>query len=362
MSVKQRILVVMEINVTERIARDVPLSDYSTMRLGGRATYAVGITSRLELSAALDWAKTMSLPALIIGSGSNIVWRDEGFHGLLLVNQIRRRDVFKEDASNVYLTVGAGENWDEIVAYSTSLGLTGIECLSLIPGTCGATPIQNVGAYGQEIADTLVTVEAYDSQTGKYLNLRKADCGFGYRTSRFKTSDRGRFYITAITLHLTQGNPQPPFYKALQGYLDQHSITSFTPQVIREAVIAIRNAKLPDPRLVANNGSFFANPIIDEADFVQISADYPEAPHWPTNDGRIKLSAAWLIEQAGYKDHHDVATGMATWHNQPLVLVNEHAKSTADLLVFRQLLRDAVKKKFNVSLHQEPELLPISAN
>lgn len=348
----------MDISVTERIARDVDLRHYSTMRLGGKAAYAVGVTSRLELSAALDWAKANSLPALMIGSGSNIIWRDEGFDGLLIVNQIRRRELFQEDDMNAYLTVGAGENWDEIVAYSTSLGLTGIECLSLIPGTCGATPVQNVGAYGQEIADTLVTVEAYDSQTGKYLNIRNADCGFGYRTSRFKTTDRGRFYITAITLHLTKGSPKQPFYKALQAYLDSHVITTFTPQVIRQAVIGIRSAKLPDPRLIANNGSFFANPIIDEADFVQIAADYPEAPNWPTDDGRIKLSAAWLIEQVGYKDYRDPASGMATWPKQPLVLINEHAKTTADLLTFRQALLDAVKKKFSVTLEQEPELLP----
>lgn len=348
----------MEINVTEHIARDVPLSDYSTMRLGGRADYAVGVSSRLELTAALDWAKSQSLPALIIGSGSNIVWRDEGFKGLLIVNHIKRREIFEEDETNVYLTVGAGENWDEIVAYSTSLGLTGIECLSYIPGTCGATPVQNVGAYGQEIADTLVTVEAYDSQTGTFLNIRNADCGFGYRTSRFKTVDRGRFYITAITLHLTRDNPQPPFYKALQAYLDSHAVTQFTPQVVRDAVIGIRTAKLPDPRTVANNGSFFANPIIEEADFVQLSADYPDIPHWATDDGRVKLSAAWLIEQAGYKDRHDQTTGMATWPKQPLVLVNEHARTTADLINFRQALLDAVKKKFDVTLEQEPELLP----
>lgn len=336
----------------------VPLHDYSTMRLGGAAAYAVEVNDRLTLTAAIDWAKQRQLPVRMIGGGSNIIWRDEGFAGLLIINRIMRREVFDEDGQNVYLTIGAGENWDEIVDYSVSLGLTGIEALSLIPGTAGATPIQNVGAYGQEIAQTLVTVEAYDSQTGEYSNIRNQDCGFGYRTSRFKTNDNGRFFITAITLHLTKSNPQPPFYGVLQRYLDEHNITSFTPQTIRQAVMAIRSAKLPDPTKVANNGSFFANPVIDEGSLIQLQAAYPDIPHWPSDDDRVKIPAAWLIEQAGFKDFHDSQTGMATWAIQPLVLVNEAAKSTADLIAFRDKIIAAIQQKFGITLEQEPELLP----
>jgi UDP-N-acetylmuramate dehydrogenase len=340
------------------IAEDVALREYSTMRLGGTAAYAMAVSDRISLMRALDWARERGLPILMIGSGSNIVWKDEGFPGLLLVNRFSRREVFEEDTGDLYLTVGAGDNWDDTVAYSVSQGLTGIECLSFIPGTCGATPIQNVGAYGQEIADVLVTVEAFDMQSGEFVTLRASDCGFGYRTSRFKTTDRGRFFITAITMHLRRAEPKQPFYRALQKYLDDHAITTYTPQVLRDAVITIRSSKLPDPREVANNGSFFANPIVEEGDFVQIAAGYEDPPHWPTDDGRIKLSAAWLIETAGFKDHHDPATGMGTWPSQPLVLVNEHAKSTADLMKYRQAIVDKVKEKFGVTLQQEPELLP----
>jgi len=343
-----------------QITKNADLGQYSTMRLGGKAAYAAAITDPKQLKIAHEWAEAENLPMRLIGSGSNIIWRDEGFNGLLLINKIEHFDIYEQDEENVYLTVGSGENWDTVVARSVEHGLTGIEALSLIPGTAGATPIQNVGAYGQEIADTLLIVEAYDSKTKEFVTLPVMDCDFGYRTSRFKTTDNGRFFITSITLHLHKGNPQPPFYHALQRYFETHGIIRFTPQAIRDAVVRIRRSKLPDPAVFANNGSFFANPIISESEFVQLSADYSDIPHWPADKHRIKLSAAWLIEQAGFKDLHDAETGMATWHSQPLVLINEGAKSTADLLAFKKKIVDAVKAKFHIELVQEPELLPSS--
>ncbi|HET7320837.1 MAG TPA: UDP-N-acetylmuramate dehydrogenase [Candidatus Saccharimonadales bacterium] len=337
---------------------NVTLADFSTMRLGGPAAHMAEIHSHQELTEALAWAANQQLPVIMIGSGSNIVWNDSGYPGLVLVDKIKRYEVFEEDETNVYVTIGSGELWDSVVERTVQAGLTGIEALSLIPGTAGATPVQNVGAYGQEISQTLVTVEAYDTQTGQFLNIPAMDCAFAYRTSRFKTTDHGRFFITGVTLHLTKGNPQPPYYPSVQTYFEEHGISQPTPHDMRSSVIAIRSAKLPDPAVVANNGSFFANPIVDEDVLVQLQADYPDIPHWPTSDSRVKLSAAWLIEQAGFKDFHDPETGMATWPKQPLVFVNEHAKSTADLLKFRQKILDAVQAKFQIGLVQEPELLP----
>lgn len=328
------------------------------MRLGGMAAYAIDVHDRNEVAQAVAWAVERNLPILMIGSGSNIVWRDGGFAGLLIINKIPRFEEQQEDDENYYVTIGAGENWDSVVARTAAKGMTGIEGLSLIPGTTGATPVQNVGAYGQEISQTLVSVEAYDSQTQQVINIPGSECGFAYRTSRFKTSDRGRFFITAITLHLLHKNPEPPFYGALQTYFDEHGIREYTPQIMRDAVIAIRSSKLPDPTKVANNGSFFGNPVIDEGTLAQLQADYGPVPHWPTEDGRIKLPAAWLLEQAGFKNVHDPETGMATWPTQTLVLVNEHATSTTQLLAFRQKILDAVQQKFNITLEQEPELLP----
>jgi UDP-N-acetylmuramate dehydrogenase len=343
-----------------QILDNVGLADHSTMGLGGPAAHLVTIEDRPQLLEALKWAEANSQPVIMIGGGSNIVWRDEGFPGLVIVNKIQRYESFHEDDENIYITVGAGENWDTVVERAAQAGLTGIEALSLIPGTAGATPVQNVGAYGQEISQTLTTVEALDAQTGQFVNIAAADCGFGYRTSRFKTSDRGRFFITGLTLHLVKGNPQPPFYASVQGYFDEHQITAadVTPMVLRQAVIAIRSAKLPDPAVVHNNGSFFANPVITTAELVRVRSGYPNVPNWTLADGSAKIPAAWLLEQAGFKDAHDAETGMATWATQPLVLVNEAAKSTADLLRFKQKIVDAVQAKFGITLEQEPELLP----
>ena len=162
----------------------------------------------------------------------------------------------------------------------------------------------------------------------------------------------------AITLHLLHANPQPPFYRALQGYFDEHAITNPSPQIVRQAVVAIRSSKLPDPRTIPNNGSFFANPIISQEDTVQLLGSYPDMPHWPQDDGRVKLPAAWLVDQAGFKDVHDSETGIGTWPAQALVLVNEHAQTTQQLLTFRQKIIDAVQQRFGIILEQEPELLP----
>lgn len=328
------------------------------MRLGGTAAYMTDVTSRIELQEAVAWAEEQSLPIIMIGGGSNIIWKDEGFGGLVIVNKIMRYEEFQEDDTNWYITIGAGENWDECVARTVEKGLSGLECLSLIPGTAGATPIQNVGAYGQEIANVLLSVEAYDTQTKSFVSIPGFECEFGYRTSKFKTTERGRYLITAITVHVTHTNPVPPFYQALERYFSDKNLDVFTPQVIRDAVIAIRQSKLPDPAIVANNGSFFGNALIDEGTFAQLQADYPEVPHWPASDGRIKIPAAWLLEQAGFKDFHDPETGMGTWPQQPLVLVNENANSTAQLITFRDTIVNTVKQKFDITLEQEPELLP----
>ncbi len=339
--------------------QNVSLATYSTMGLGGAAAYLLEVRDRMVVAEAFQWARSRSLPIMMIGGGSNIVWRDEGFAGLVLVNKIKGFEQYAEDESNVYVTIGAGENWDACVERTVQAGLTGIEALSLIPGTAGGTPVQNVGAYGQEISDTLVSVEAFDTKSGSFMTLPAADCNFGYRTSRFKTSDHGRFFIISLTLHLIKDNPMPPFYASVQTYFDQHNIKEYSPVNLRQAVVDIRTAKLPDPAVTPNTGSFFSNPVIDESALRRLQDTYTSVPYWETKrEGKVKVSGAWLIEQGGLKDVHDEMTGMATWPTQPLVLVNEHAKTTADLLAFKQKIVDTVKTKFDITLEQEPELLP----
>lgn len=339
------------------IRHNVSLRDFSTMRLGGEAAHLTEVNSQDELIQAVNWALDQGLPTVMIGGGSNIFWQDQGYPGLVIVNKISGVQQKNDGENHVIITAGSGENWDQLIARTTAQGLSGIENLSLIPGTVGATPIQNVGAYYQDISDTLVELMAYDSHKKAMVTLTKADCQLKYRSSRFKTTDRGRFFITSVTLRLERRNPEPPFYPSLQQYLDDHNITAFTPEVIRQAVIAVRAAKLPDPAKVANNGSFFANPMITRQQLEKLQAIHTNVMHWPVGEDKFKIPAAWLVQEAGFKDYHDKKTGMATWHAQPLVLVNEHATSTKQLLTFKQMIADAVKKKFDITLEQEPELL-----
>lgn len=341
------------------IQQNVSLAAYSTMHLGGVADFLVEVHSHWEMDDAWKWARDHVVPFIVIGSGSNIVWRDEGFRGLIIVNHITGYEDYTDDAKSHYITVGAGEVWDSVVARTVEAGLTGIEALSLIPGTAGATPVQNVGAYGQEVAQTITSVEVFDAISGKLTNLPVEDCGFAYRHSKFQDEYRERYIITGVTFHLMAGNPEPPYYSAVQQYFEEHHITGpATPRTVRDAVVAIRTAKLPDPAVVANNGSFFANPIIKNDELIELRARFPDLPCWPTDDGGGKIPAAWLIEHAGFKDVHDEETGMATWAAQPLVLVNEKAKSTADLLRFRDKIIAAVQSQYGITLRQEPELLP----
>lgn len=338
------------------IQKNVPLANYATMRLGGNAKFLCHITDKHELVNALDWAEDRKLPVIVIGGSSNIVWGDEGFPGLVIVNQIAGFTI-TEDGDKSYVAISAGENWDKAVAKTVKAGLTGIEALSLIPGTAGATPVQNVGAYGQEIADTLVSLEVYDTNHRHFITLQKEDCGFGYRTSRFKTKDKNRFVIVSITLHLSRTNPRPPYYPAVAKYLREKKIGVVTPQVLRQAVKAIRSAKLPDPAKIGNNGSFFANPIVCKTIFNNLIAKYPDMPNWPVKNNTVKLSAAWMIEYVGLKGYQDKKLGLAIWHKQPLVIVNETAIKTADLIKFRNYITKAVRREFNIDLEQEPELI-----
>lgn len=340
-----------------QIAENVSLKKYSTMRLGGDARYFAKAKTKEDIVELWKWAKKKDVPVIVIGEGSNILWRDEGFDGLVIVNEIKGFDIEKVDDTTALFTIGAGEDWDKAVERAVNKGYSGIEQLSLIPGTTGATPVQNVGAYGREMKEVLVSVEALDSKSGEFATIANEDCEFSYRDSRFKSKDHGRFFITSITLRLTTDNPQPPFYFSVKDWLEQHKITQPTAKDIRKAVVSVRTKKLPDPDVVANNGSFFGNPIISHKQFADLQDRYPEMVSWPAAHEQVKISAAWLIEQAGFKDFHDAQTGMATWDKQPLVLINEFAKSTADALEFRDKIIDSVEHHFGITLQQEPELI-----
>jgi UDP-N-acetylmuramate dehydrogenase len=340
------------------ILKDVPLANYSSMKLGGTAKFLVEIKHKNEIIEAINWAKTHNLKYLVVGGGNNIIWRDEGFDGLILVNKILEIDEQKIDELKLFVKLGAGENWDHVVERYTAQNYSGIEYLSLIPGTCGAAPIQNIGAYGGDISTVLDHLEAYDTKTNEFVSISNTECYFGYRASIFKYREKNRYIITSITIMLEKKNPIPPFYKAIEEYLKTNNIIDVSPIILRKAVIAIRQSKLPDPKINPNTGSFFANPIIPKTDFDNLLVIYPEIVYWPDKNNTVKLSAGWLIDQIGYKNKYDPKTGMATWKNHSLTLYNKSAKSTNDLLAFKEQIVSSVRRKFDVTLEQEPELLP----
>jgi UDP-N-acetylmuramate dehydrogenase len=328
------------------------------MRLGGNADYLIEVHDQATLIQAAENAKKNHLPIIIVGNGSNIVWRDEGFSGLVIVNRIPGFEVISQDDFGTYVSIGAGEPWDSVIERSVEMGLSGIECLSLIPGTAGATPVQNISAYGQEISQTLVTVTAYDLFGSQTVNIPAADCNFAYRSSIFNSSSKGRYLITGITLVLTRNKPLPPFYPSVANYLEQHGISDFTPAALRQAVVDIRRSKLPNPESTPNCGSFFHNPIVDESLVATLEEKFGSVPYWPENNSMFKLSAAWLIDKSGFGNYYDQQTGIATWPYQPLVFVNRSAKSTGDLLRFADKVKSAVSQRFGIELNIEPEILP----
>jgi UDP-N-acetylmuramate dehydrogenase len=331
---------------------NIPLKQYVTMKLGGNARFMTDATTPEELTLACRNAVRQHLPFFILGGGSNVISRDEGFDGLVIHNKIPGFEVIEDTPSSTTLKIGAGENWDSVVARTVEKGLSGIEAMSAIPGTVGAAPVQNVGAYGQEIADVLVELEAYDSQTDKMVRLSSADCGFSYRHSIFRGQEAGRYGITSVTLKLYKAAPQPPFYKALEDYFAAHGITLFSVSVIREAVIAIRKDKLPDPGARPNAGSFFKNAVIDDWQLAELQKEWPDIPHYDLGNKQFKIPAGWLIEQVGLKGQ--LLHGIRVHDKNALVLINEAAGSYADLAAARDEIAGKVRDTFRIMLEQEP--------
>ena len=328
----------------------MPLRTLTTMHIGGPAHEVRTATTPAEVIAAVTHARQQGVPFFVLGGGSNVIAPDSGFPGVLILNRIPGFTL-----QGTTLTVGAGEVWDRVVARTTAAGLSGIEALSAIPGLAGATPVQNVGAYGQEIADTLVKLTALNTDTMAVEELSHADCQFAYRTSIFKDASTRRHIILDITLELRDTWMEPPFYPSLERELAKRGVSEYSPQNIRKAVRAVRYDRLPDVTRVANTGSFFKNPIVDAEQAAALLAQYPGMPQWGMPDGNVKLAAGWLLEKAklrGISRH-----GFATWHANALVIVNEHSALRSDLQAFQNELAAAVREKFDVELTQEPEEL-----
>ena len=315
------------------------------MRLGGPARYVIEVEQPSDVPDAYGFARQYQLPTFILGYGANTLGHDEGFNGVIIIN--RMRGITEIDPSTI--NIMGGEYWDNVVDYACKRNLTGIEAMSKIPGLAGAAPVQNIGAYGQDISDTLVSIEAYDSATDTFVTLSRDDLQFSYRKSILNTTAKNRYFVISITLSLHEGTMPRPFYTSMEKYIADHDLTDFSPQGIRNIVSTIRAEKLPDPLEKASSGSFFHNIYLNEQD-AEIAAEkgYP-VRHG--NDGH-KINAAWLIEQCGFKGK--LLHGIRVSDKSALVLINESATSYNDLAKARGEITGKVYDKFGFWLEQEP--------
>ncbi|HEX7149987.1 MAG TPA: UDP-N-acetylmuramate dehydrogenase [Thermoanaerobaculia bacterium] len=343
------------------LQQNVPLAPLTTIGIGGPARFFLRATSVDELREALAWAQEHGHAVFILGGGSNLLISDDGFDGLVIQLELRGITVESEDAEFVMVKANASEPWDPFVAFTVEHGWAGVECLSGIPGSTGATPIQNVGAYGQDVSETVVRVEALDRTTGLVKWFTNWDCRFGYRASVFKNYERDRYVVLSVTFRLRRGGEATIRYPDIQKYLDEHQIEKLDLVGVREAVIAIRkrkgmviDASDPDTR---SDGSFFMNPIVTPEQYEEFAKrpGTERAPHFPS-DGDVKLSAAWLIEHAGFhKGYVHGNVGLSSKHS--LAVINRGGGTAREVVELVQLIQGKVREAFGVEIHPEPNFI-----
>lgn len=335
-----------------KIRENVKIADLTTMRLGGPARYVTEIEELADIPKAYDFAREKKLPTFVLGGGANTIGHDDGFDGVIILNRLRGIEVISQTADEVVIRAMAGEIWDDLVEFACERGYSGIEALSKIPGTVGAAPVQNIGAYGQEIAQVLESVEAYDTETRELVVIGKEEMQLSYRSTIFNNGAKaGRYLIAAVTLVLeNETSLEPPFYNSLQRYIDEHGVTDFSPASIRKCVSAIRAEKLPDPAEIASAGSFFKNIFLDDAEAE--AAEARGIKVWTKADGRKMINAGYLIEQAELKGREFY--GFKVSEKAALILMNVGLGTYADLEKARAEIRKVVFEKFGFKLEQEP--------
>lgn len=338
------------------IHTNIPLKNLTTMKLGGPTRFFAEARTPQEVQVLFQNAASKNIPIFILGGGSNVIAQDAGYQGLLLRMRIPGFEIVSDDIYSTVVKIGAGEDWDSVVDRTVKMGLSGIEAMSAIPGTSGAAPVQNIGAYGQEISEVLLSLEAYDSVENTFVTLQNSDCEFGYRHSIFRGSEQGRYVIVSITLELSKNPPAQPFYESLQAYFDDHNITVFTNQIVRDAVIAIRADKLPDPAVKPSAGSFFKNAIVELWQIEELRTQYPDIKSYDMGNGTFKIPSGWLIEKSGFKGQ--LLHGMRVNEKNTLVLINESATSYNDLAEARDEIIGKVRDTFRIQIEQEPLEVP----
>jgi UDP-N-acetylmuramate dehydrogenase len=341
------------------ILENVSLAPYTTLKVGGPARYFVEAQTEAQILEALDHSHKNSLPLFVLGGGSNLVISDAGWPGLVIKVALRGIQTKDNDRKRVF-AAGAGEDWDRLVAYSVEQNCAGIECMSGIPGTVGGTPVQNVGAYGQEVAEAITAVRVIDRNSGDVHELSSSECGFAYRTSIFNQAQKDRYIVTEVSYALTPGGKPRIQYADLKRYFSTtHSDPTL--QQVREAVRAIRASKAmlitPDDDDCRSAGSFFKNPIISPAEYERLAAlpasREQKPPQFAGPDGQVKVSAAWLVERAGFhKGYTEGRVGISSKHS--LAIVNRGGATSAEIVSFKDKVQEGVWKVFGVKLQPEP--------
>lgn len=350
-------------NTMINIQENIDVRDFCTLHIGGKFRYMAKVSDPADLKNIYLFAQEKGTRVLPLGGGSNLVFNDDVLNVLALKAEILGFEILSEDEDATTLKIGAGENWDKFVERVCSMGLSGVEAMSAIPGTMGATPVQNVGAYGQEIKDTLISVDVFDTIELEYKTLSKEDCKFRYRDSIFKTEEKGRYFITSVTLQLSKNIPEIPNYPGVKKYFLENNINSPSLIDIRNAIIDIRASKLPNPAEIPNVGSFFENPIVDKSIFEKLKILYHEIPSFPVSarpclaeeNNLVKIPAGWLIENAGLKGHN--FGHVSVYEKNALVLVNNGGATGQDFANARDQIIKTVFDKFGITLEQEPEII-----
>lgn len=335
------------------IREEVDIADYNTMGVAANVRYFAEVNSIEEVKAAITFSRNEHLPMYFLGGGSNVLFIDD-YDGLLVLMNIKGKEIMEENDEKVLLKVGAGENWHELVMYCVEEGWGGIENLSLIPGSVGAAPIQNIGAYGVELDQVFVSLEAIEISSGNRKTFSKEECRFGYRDSIFKNELKGKYVITSVVIELKKNPEINTSYRALSDALSDKHITKPTIQDVSNTVIEIRQSKLPDPEEIGNTGSFFKNPVISKERFEPLHKEYPEIPHYPA-DEEIKIPAAWLIDQCGWKGKRFGDAGVHKM--QALVIVNYGNATGTEIWDLAQKIQHSVKETFGIALSPEVNIV-----
>ena len=337
------------------VQREADLAPLTTFGLPARAERLAACTSVEDIRMALTAAGEKGLPLTILGGGSNVLLTGD-VPGMVLHNRIAGMDLVREDGDDVWVRVGAGVSWHGFVKDSLARGWYGLENLSLIPGSVGASPMQNIGAYGIEVEARFHSLEAIATDTGEARTFGHAECEFGYRESVFKRALKGAYVITHVTYRLSRKPDLRLEYGAIRSELEAMGIQDPTPLDVSAAVIRIRKSKLPDPAEIGNAGSFFKNPVLNLAAFSALQAAYPDVPNYPAPGG-VKVAAGWLIDRGGWKGHTRGTHGVHD--RQALVLVHQGGATGAEVLKLARDIQADVREKFGVDLEMEVNVLPI---